>query len=89
MKRATFTIVTEKTRYDADTIFISSSADEGGMYSVVNFICSGNLQSVRADEVKAIEFWRNSAGWCGHCDGDISQYVGKGIHANAAECEKA
>lgn len=88
MKRATFTIVTEKTRFDASAIFITREADNEGSWSVINFICSGSMQSLRADEVKAIEFWRNDASWCGACDGDISQYVGKGIHANAAPPER-
>ena len=92
MQRASFTITTKLGAnrvaiiYDANHISISNRVDNDGKAgSVVNFICSGSMKSLWAEEIEGIVFHPTGAYHCGECDQSIANVVGFGIHANAAK----
>ena len=84
MRRASFTVVAKGgILYDANHLSITNHYDNGvGAESVVNFICSGAMMTIRADEVAEIIFHSNGAQHCGECDRSIGSVVGFGIHSN-------
>lgn len=73
MKRASFTIeTTNGTNYDAICINPTLS-DDGDSHPMVSFICSGRQLTLRAEEIKSINF--GFATWCGMCDEKLNRNI--------------
>lgn len=91
MRRSTFTIITKlgangvAISYDANHLSITSRVDNDGKAgSVVNFICSGGMKSLWAEEIAEVVFHPTGACHCSECDQSIASVVGFGIHANVS-----
>lgn len=90
MTRANFTVVTKSgERWSANHLAVSRASrpydlttQQGGSYSILSFISSGELVRLEAADVERIEWCPVGAAWCSECDASIHDLVGDGPHAN-------
>lgn len=86
MMRASFTITVRRgsgdlITYDADCLTLGHRNVESGAISTLSFRCSGEVETVDAENVAAVIFHSAGAAHCSFCDETLGPRIGHGIHA--------
>lgn len=86
MRQASFTVtLTNGVSYSADMLTTGwrlAGEPLEGMESTLSFICSGEMKTVSALDVKRIEFHPYGTTHCNRCDGSVWGMVGFGPFKN-------
>lgn len=76
LEMASFTVVTKKgVRYGANNLQITLSHSPKSWASVLNFLCSGTLISIPAEEVDHIEWRESGRQHCDMCDERLTSHA--------------